>query len=174
MRTKVPGAVAQAPTLSGATPNVVPAAEGASGEVLARRHADGVPASSAIAPRSDNQTPGDMFKAKLSAALGCKTSETALALLEQIVALEHTTTQPERATAVLMTAMAQVVELQPCTDCSVKRRTEKGGNLPSIAAGFFRTVDREETGPQRRLDAGGPKPVRVMTTAADGRQQERK
>jgi hypothetical protein len=117
MRTKVPGAVAKAPTLSSANPNVVPAAEVASGEVLARRHAGDVPASSAIAPRSENQTPGNLFKAKLSAALGCKTSETALALLEQIIALDHTTTtaQPERANAVLMTAMAQVAELQPST-----------------------------------------------------------
>jgi hypothetical protein len=53
----------------------------------------------------------------LSAALGCKTSETALALLGQVMALEHPTTtmEPERINTIRMNAIAVLAELQPAT-----------------------------------------------------------
>ena len=53
----------------------------------------------------------------LSAALGCKTSETALALLGQVMALEHATTtmEPERIDTMRMNAIAMLGELQPAT-----------------------------------------------------------
>jgi hypothetical protein len=77
------------------------------------------PASSASAIRrsSANQSAGDTFKVALSAAFGCKTSETALALLGQVMALEHATTtmEPERIDTMRMNAMAMLAELQPAT-----------------------------------------------------------
>lgn len=78
-----------------------------------------VPASSAsaITRSSDRQAAGDVFKAKLSAALGCKTSETALALIDQIVKLDHPTTtmDPARLNTLQMNAIAMLAELQPTT-----------------------------------------------------------
>ena len=78
-----------------------------------------VPASSAsaITRGSDHQAAGDTFKGMLSAAFGCKTSETALALLGQVMALEHPTTtmEPERINTMRMNAIAMLAELQPTT-----------------------------------------------------------
>ena len=53
----------------------------------------------------------------MSAALGCKTSETALALIDQIVKLEHPTTtmDPARINTLQMSAIAALGELQPAT-----------------------------------------------------------
>jgi hypothetical protein len=120
---KVPPQVtANAPNPSNAKPGVVTLKDGASRDGLARR-GDGanrlVPASSASAMTrgADHQTAHDTFKSKLSDALGCKTSETALALLEQVMALEHPTTtmDPARVNTIWMNAIAMLTELQPAT-----------------------------------------------------------
>ena len=72
---------------------------------------------SAITRGSDHQAAVDTFKGMLTAALGCKTSETALALLEQVMALDHPTTtmEPERINTMRMNAIAMLGELQPAT-----------------------------------------------------------
>jgi hypothetical protein len=57
-------------------------------------------------------------EARWNAALGCKTSEVALKLLAQVVALEHSDPQSltdDQVHAALMQAMAMVVELEPET-----------------------------------------------------------
>ena len=66
---------------------------------------------------SRDQAAGDKFKLALSATFGCKTSETAMALLAQIMALDHPTTEtePERINTVRMNAIAMLGELQPTT-----------------------------------------------------------
>ncbi len=111
MRHKVlPPVPAETPNSSKADPGVVTCGD-----------ADNrlVPTSSpsAITRSADHQAAGDVFKEKLSAALGCKTSETALALIDQIVKLEHpaTTMDPARINALQMSAIAALGELQPCT-----------------------------------------------------------
>src|SRR4030095_2989367 len=72
---------------------------------------------SAITRSSDHQSAaGDTFKDKLSAAFGCKTSETALALIDQIVKLDHPARMDEAGVRTLqMNAIALLAELQPAT-----------------------------------------------------------
>lgn len=113
------GASSKAPIPSKANPGVVTLKDGASRDQLTRC-VDGdnrLSSASAITLGSASQTAGDAFKAKLSAALGCKTSETALALLEQVMALEHPTTtmDPARINTIWMNAIAMLAELQPTT-----------------------------------------------------------
>ena len=111
----LPQVPAKTPTPSKANPGAVTLKEGASRD-LPTRHGDGdnglVPASSAsaIARGSDHQAASDTFKGMLNAALGCKTSETALALLGQVMALEHPTTkmEPERINTIRMNAIAML------------------------------------------------------------------
>ena len=123
MRHKVlPQVPANAPIPSDANPGVVTLKDGASCDQLTRR-VDGdnrlVPASSAsaITRSPDHQAAGDRFKSGLSAAFGCKTSETALALLGQVMALDHPTTkmEPERINTIRMNAIAMLGEMQPTT-----------------------------------------------------------
>jgi len=59
----------------------------------------------------------DALKSKLASALGCKTPETALVLLDQVSSLDHATTEvdPAMATSLRLTAMAQLAELHPAT-----------------------------------------------------------
>ena len=123
MRSEVlPQVPAKTPTPLKANPGALTLKDGASRDQLTRRM-DGdnrlVPASSAsaITRSSDHQAAGDTFKGMLSAALGCKTSETALALLGQVMALEHPTTtmKPERINTMRMNAIAMLAELQPAT-----------------------------------------------------------
>ena len=70
---------------------------------------------SAITGSSAPQSAFDAFKRELSAALGCKTSEVALSLLGQVIALEHPTTtmEPERINTIRMNAIALLCELRP-------------------------------------------------------------
>lgn len=119
MKPKVPP---KAQTPSNANPGALAFKDGPSRDLPTRR-ADGenrlAPASS-VPPKSRspvNQALGDTFKGMLSAALGCKTSETALALLGQVMALEHPTTamEPERINTIRMNAIAVLAELQPAT-----------------------------------------------------------
>ena len=123
MRRRVlPDAAAKRPRASKGRPRVLALQNDASREMLTR---DGrganqlVPANSAsaITRSSDHQAAGDTFKDMLSGALGCKTSETALALLGQVMALEHPTTtmEPERINTIRMNAIAVLGELQPAT-----------------------------------------------------------
>ena len=113
---------ANGPISSKANPGVPTLNDGASRHLL-RHRGDGdnrlTPASSAsaITRDSDHQAAGDTFKGMLSAAFGCKTSETALALLGQVMALDHPTTtmEPERINTMRMNAIAMLGELQPAT-----------------------------------------------------------
>ncbi len=113
---------AKAPVPSKANPGVLTLKEGASRDLLTRR-GDGdnrlVPASSesAITRSSDQQAAGDVFKSMLSTALGTKTSEVALSLLEQVIQLEHPTTtmEPARINTIRMNAMAMLLEMQTTT-----------------------------------------------------------
>lgn len=120
-RKVLPQAPAKASIPSRANSGVVTLKEGASWDLLTRRGAGDnrlLPASSESVPTpsAENQAAVVVFKAKLAGAFGCKTSETALVLLEQIMALEHPTTtmEPER-TDTLLNAIALVAELQPAT-----------------------------------------------------------
>lgn len=115
-------ALAQAPTSPRADPGLVTLKEGPSRDLLTRRRAGDnrlVPTGSecATTPSAGNQAAGDVFKAKLADSFGCRTSETALALLEQIVALEHPTTtmEPARVNTLWTNAIAMLAELQPAT-----------------------------------------------------------
>ena len=121
MRRKVlPQAPAEVSIPTEANSGVATLKKGASRDLLTRR-GDGdnrlVPANSASAMTrsSDHQSAGDTFKGMLSAAFGCKTSETALTLLEQVMALEHPTTtmEPERINTIRMNAIAMLAELHP-------------------------------------------------------------
>jgi hypothetical protein len=104
----LPRVPAKPPTMSEADPGVATLKDGASRNLLMQR-GDGskrlVPARSAspITRSSDHQSASDTFRVMLSAAFGCKTSETALALLEQVMEMEHpaSTMEPERINAYL-------------------------------------------------------------------------
>ena len=70
-----------------------------------------------LPPVTAASPPEDAFKVKLASAFGCKASETALALLDQVSSLDHAVpdTDPAAVTRMRLTAMAQLAELQPAT-----------------------------------------------------------
>jgi hypothetical protein len=124
--------------------------KGASRDFLTRPGAGDnppVPANSESATLSaEHQAAGDEFKAKLSAAFGCKTHETAFALLEQIIDLEHptTTTGPER-TNTLLNAIALVAELQPATPVEALLTTQMVGSHRAAMMFLANAMKREQT-----------------------------
>ena len=121
MRDKLPLKLpARALTVSTANPGVVALKDGAARDLPTHRGDRDkalAPVGSACATTSgsEHQTAGDRFKSGLSVAFGCKTSETALALLGQVMALDHPTTkmEPERINTMRMNAIAVLGELQP-------------------------------------------------------------
>jgi hypothetical protein len=121
MRQKVvPPVSADTPSPSKASPEVVTPGRRGSRSLLTPRAADdhppGPPASKSEALSTGELAPDAVFKAKLKASFGCKTSETAVALLEQILSLESSTSTTELArTNGFLNAIAFVAELQPAT-----------------------------------------------------------
>jgi hypothetical protein len=118
----LPQALAKAPTPSRSNAEGLTRKKRASREMLTRRVAGDhpvAPTRSESAPLgSENQAAGDVLKAELSAAFGCKTAEVAFNLLEQVMALEHPTTtmEPARVDTMRMNrGIAMLGELQPVT-----------------------------------------------------------
>lgn len=67
---------------------------------------------------TDDQATTPSVEDRLNASLGCKTSEVALAILAQVVGLEHpnaSTVSDDRIDTLLMNATAMLAELQPTT-----------------------------------------------------------
>ena len=108
---------------------------------------------------SDHQAASDRFKGMLSAALGCKTSETALALLGQVIALDHPTTktEPEHINTIRMSAIAVLAELQPTTATEAMLAVQMVGT--HRAAMMFLA---NSTNPEDSFDGGDRNVLRAL------------
>lgn len=84
------------------------------------------------------------FKAKLGAALGCKTSEMAFALLDQVIEIEHPTKtmDPERINTLQMKAIATLAELEPATATEAMLAAQMVGTQ-RLAMSFLARVTAE-------------------------------